>query len=133
MEPRRTPEPRRWLVPLVWAGVVLLASVVDPGGGGAASGGSTASSLLASDKLLHGIGYGILAVLAARAVDSRELAAALLVVLTVALFGFGVEVVQWPLPYRAFSLADAAVNALGAVVGVAAWAGYARVLADPSS
>ncbi|WP_435319481.1 VanZ family protein [Haloarchaeobius sp. TZWSO28] len=120
---RRSPAVRRpWIPVLAWAGVVLVASVVDPPGSGGGTGG-----LLAFDKVLHALGYATLAVLVARAVRPRMLRSGLLVVAGVALFGFGVEVVQWPLPFRTFSLADAAVNGLGAMVGVAVWAGYTRV------
>ncbi|MCT9097885.1 VanZ family protein [Haloarchaeobius sp. HME9146] len=111
---------RPWLPVLAWAGVVLVASVIDPPG----SGGGGTAGLLAFDKVFHALGYATLAVLVARAVRPRVLRSGLLVVTGVALFGFGVEVVQWPLPFRTFSLADAAVNGLGAMVGVAVWAGY---------
>ncbi|WP_439027510.1 VanZ family protein [Haloarchaeobius sp. DT45] len=120
-----------WVLVLAWGGAVLLASVVEPPGsvpdGGAASTGFGPFGLLALDKLFHAVGYAVLAVLAARARRPRTLAAGLAIVAVVALFGFGVEVVQLPIPARSFDLADAAVNTLGATVGVVAWAGYERL------
>jgi VanZ family protein len=46
-------------------------------------------------------------------------------VLGVAL-GAGVEVLQWPIPYRDASLLDLAVDAAGAAVGIAAFSVVAR-------
>jgi VanZ family protein len=42
------------------------------------------------------------------------------IVAAVALFGLSLELVQFPLPTRAFSLVDATANTVGAAVGVAA-------------
>jgi len=35
-------------------------------------------------------------------------------------FGFGIELLQAPIPWRSFAWSDAAVNAIGAVVGLVA-------------
>lgn len=108
------------------AGVVLVAAVIvyfslldSPGGAGPLPMGPF--GVLYLDKWLHALGYAALAGAlgyAALSADARTLAGVLL--LTV---GFGVlmEVFQAPLPERAFSYADMAADAVGALAGLAAW------------
>lgn len=45
--------------------------------------------------------------------------------------GFGVELVQCPIPWRSFAWSDAGVNAIGAVVGAGAYAIWQIVSAAP--
>lgn len=100
------------------AALVLVASVVDPPSTG------TPTVLLGAgvDKWLHAVAYAGLAVTVGYArlgeseLDGRTLLA---VFLLVAAYGFGVELVQAPLPARSFDLADAAANAVGAALGTA--------------
>jgi hypothetical protein len=97
---------RRWGLVAACVAAVLVASVLRPPAVlGADAGG------VAVDKWLHGIGYALLAA----------------VVAAVAALGLAVEAVQAPLAYRSSSVADAAANAAGALVGVAAAWLLARV------
>ena len=112
---------RRWGLAATCVAAVLVASVLHPPAvQGADAGG------VAVDKWLHGIGYALLAavVAAARRADGRELLA---IAAAVAALGLAVEAVQAPLAYRSSSVADAAANAAGALVGVAAAWLLARV------
>jgi VanZ family protein len=99
------------------AGAVLVASVVRPPGAG---GSATLLLGVALDKWLHAAAYAALAATLAYAAlaAGRTL---LVVAAVVAAYGLGIEGVQATLPYRTFSVADAAANAVGALVGVAAW------------
>ncbi len=68
----------------------------------------------------HFFGYAVLAALLVRAADRERrgvAVAAALAVAAVTAFGFGIELVQAPLPWRSFAWSDAALNAAGAVVG----------------
>ena len=111
---------RRWGLVAACVAAVLVASVLRPPAVlGADAGG------VAVDKWLHGIGYALLAaVVAARRADGRELLA---IAAALAALGLAVEAVQAPLAYRSSSVADAAANAAGALVGVAAAWLLARV------
>jgi VanZ family protein len=83
---------------------------------------------LGADKWLHAASYAVVAGLAVwtvRARRARDGALALVaVVLAVAAFGAGIEVVQSFVPGRTASGGDAVANAVGATVGTLA----ARVL-----
>jgi len=68
---------------------------------------------------LHLVGYAILAVLASRVIGRGRRGLFLAVGAAVA-FGFGIELLQAPIPWRSFAWSDAAVNAIGAVVGLVA-------------
>ncbi|ESS03591.1 MAG: putative integral membrane protein [uncultured archaeon A07HR67] len=115
-----TENPRdRWRNAAAFAGVVLLASVVPvPGSGGRS--GAAADGLLAGiapTDPFHLVGYALLAGLSARAMPDGVRWLGVAVGVTVG-FGLGVELVQTAVPWRAFAWRDAAVNALGASVGV---------------
>ncbi len=132
--------PTRWvrrLVPVAWAGFVLVASVIEPGGGAP----SPPVLGFPADKVLHGLTYATLA--AALAVgfatveperlpgnELRErplVRVALLAVVVATAYGLAIEGVQFPIPYRTFDLLDAAANAVGAAVGAAGWVSGALV------
>ena len=66
----------------------------------------------------HLVGYAVLAALLARSTRGNR-RGALLAVLGATAFGFGIELVQAPIPWRSFAWRDAAVNAVGAAVGTA--------------
>ena len=114
---------RRWLPAVAVAVVLLVASVVPPGPAGGAAGP------LPLDKLLHTAGYAALAGSLAVALAVREQPAAWVAARSfcgAVAYGVAIELVQAGVPYRAFSLADAGANALGALVGAAVVAEYRR-------
>jgi len=104
-----------------FASYVFVASVVDPG-----TAGEWLSSTLFGvglDTWLHLGTYAVLACLLGFARDATTARALVLVVIVVAAYGAGVEVVQALLPARAFDSGDAAANAVGAGAGAACWRG----------
>lgn len=114
---------QRWVPPVLIAAVLLVASVVPPGPVGGTAGP------LPVDELLHAAGYAALAgtlagALATRGRSTRR--AATLSFCGAVAYGIGIELVQAGVPYRAFSLADAGANTLGALVGAAVVAEYRR-------
>ena len=105
---------------LLFGAYVLVASVVDPPSG--ASGGLAMAPLgIGLDKWLHLGAYAALAFLLAFARDTRLTRPMVAVAIVAAAYGAGIEVVQAFVPARAFDLADAATNVLGALLGVSAW------------
>jgi len=104
----------RWVAVAACATVVV-ASVVRPP---AALGADVAGVGL--DKWAHVAGTAVLAVAvaAARRAEGRDL---LVVAAAVVALGAAIEGVQAPLAHRTASLADAAANGVGAVLGVAGW------------
>lgn len=113
---------RRSLAVGLVAGGILVSSLLPLGPGTGSEG-----ALPISDELLHGLGYAVLALSAcwARRVGSVHVAGAVVVAAT--LYGGLVELLQFPLPTRRTSIADAGANTAGAVVGVACWLLYRRV------
>ncbi|WP_053949060.1 VanZ family protein [Halolamina sediminis] len=105
---------RRWL-PIAVAVVVLAASLVPGGGGGGTIGP------VGVDKLLHVVGYAVLAAASLFALRSRTGRAMLAVGVVVTAFGGGVELLQGFVPGRGVSGLDLVADAVGAVAGVAAW------------
>ncbi|MDZ5813331.1 VanZ family protein [Halorubrum sp. AD140] len=115
-------DPRRLVV--AFAAVVVAASLVPVPG--AASGGGQPGGLLPAwvgvTMGFHLVGYALLAALVVRAVrraPRQRVAAAALGVAVATGVGFGVELLQAPIPWRSFAWTDAAVNAVGAVLGAA--------------
>ena len=117
------PAARRGLV-VVYAGVVLFASVIDPPSAGTAPGGPFG---LGADKWLHAATYAALAILLAYAALARTSRALLAVVVLAAGYGAGIEVVQSFLPLRSFEATDMAANAIGAAAAVGIWTIAGRV------
>ncbi|WP_205596755.1 VanZ family protein [Halostella salina] len=98
---------------------VAVASLVPTTGGLSVSG---PLGVLGVDKWLHGLAYaGLAGTTAFALVDDVRVDARLAARTTLGavLYGVGVELLQAAVPYRTFSLADAAANGVGAVVGVA--------------
>ncbi|MFC7324557.1 hypothetical protein ACFQMF_08195 [Halorubrum rutilum] len=87
----------------------------DPLGGG---GGTLPVDIGLTDPF-HLVGYAVLTVLASRAIGRGRRGLPLAAGAAVA-FGFGIELVQAPIPWRSFAWGDAAVNAVGAGLGAAA-------------
>jgi VanZ family protein len=78
--------------------------------------------VLGIDKYLHFLGYAGFALVLAYALAGQSAGRiAVVVFLGAAGFGLFVELLQLPLAYRTFSLADAAANAAGATVVAVAW------------
>jgi len=108
----------RRLLPLALAVVILAASLV-PGGGGGATGGTVGA--IGVDKLLHFGGYALLTAVSLAALRARSARTVLAVALLVTVFGGVVELLQGPVPGRSVSTLDLVADALGALVGGAAW------------
>lgn len=115
--------------------VVFVGSVLPLPTGGDAGVALAGPFGVGADKVVHAVSYAVIAGLAVvglavwgtRQRGSRAsvgLAGLVAVVLAVAAFGAGVEVVQSVVPGRTASGADAVANAVGAVVGVAAVVGW---------
>ena len=79
----------------------------------------------------HLVGYAVLAALLVPTTRRRRFGPLLAAAVAVA-FGFGIELVQTPIPWRSFAWGDAAVNAVGAVIGAAIAAGLGRRPGTPS-
>ncbi|TKX42552.1 MULTISPECIES: VanZ family protein [unclassified Halorubrum] len=101
---------------------VLVASVVpvpaSSGGEESALGGAL-DALPAEVGLtdpFHLVGYAVLAALLVPVARGHRFGPLLAAGAAVA-FGFGIELVQAPIPWRSFAWRDAAVNAVGAVIG----------------
>lgn len=120
---------RRRGVAAAFAAVVFVASAVpvpSASAGAVGGDGGLIGSLPVAVGLtapFHFVGYAVLAALVARANGSKRLAVAVAVgAVTATGFGLGVEFAQAPIPWRSFSVVDAAVNAAGAVVGAVGYA-----------
>lgn len=116
------------LVTGAFAALVLLSSVVPVPGSAPANGGG--AGVLPLDIGLtdpfHLVGYAVLTVLAGRAIG-RGRRGLLLAAGAAVAFGVGVELVQAPIPWRSFAWRDAAVNAVGAGIGLAVLAAGAAL------
>jgi len=89
------------------------------GGGTVGGGGGTLPVGVGLTDPFHLVGYAVLTALASRAIGRRRRGLLLAAGAAVA-FGFGIELVQAPIPWRSFAWVDAAVNAVGAGIGAAA-------------
>ena len=112
-----------WLVTGAFAALLLLSSVV-PVPGSAPPVGSGVGALPLDIGLtdpFHLLGYAVLTLLAGRAIGRGRGGLFVAAGAAVAV-GFGIELVQAPIPWRSFAWRDAAVNAVGAVIGAGALA-----------
>lgn len=96
--------------------LVLAASLV-PGGGG---GGGTIGPV-GVDKLLHVVGYAVLAGTSLYALRTPTRRTTLVVFVLVTAFGGVVELLQALVPGRAMSLLDLVADGVGAALGIAGW------------
>lgn len=126
---------RRRTVAAAFAVVVLAASVIpipaapSGGSGGETVGGAGQTVVDALPAAVgvtgpfHFLGYAVLAALLVRATGrERRVVAVAMAVTAATAFGFGIELVQAPIPWRSFAWSDAAVNAIGAVLGASGYA-----------
>ena len=115
------PTGRPWLATGAFAVLVLASSVV-PVPGSAPTDGADAGMVptwIGLTDPFHLVGYAVLTVLASRGLG-RGRRGLLLAAGAAVAFGFGIELVQAPIPWRSFAWRDAAVNAVGAGIGLIA-------------
>lgn len=109
-----------WVVVAVFSGLLLLASLVPKEN----LGKELRRFVGENDKILHGVAYGVLAVLSCRALAGRRKVGwghVLGGVLVAASYGAVLEVLQGALGHRKSSVLDAGANALGAASGGLLW------------
>jgi hypothetical protein len=124
---------RYGLVAIV-ACAILVGSVIDPPSAGPTPAAAGPLGFVGLDKWLHALAYAGFAGTLTYALapwtipadgptrPSSTVAAGLAAVVVLAAgYGFGVELVQGTLPVRSFDLADAAANAVGALLATAGW------------
>ncbi|WP_276272894.1 VanZ family protein [Haloarcula litorea] len=107
-------------VPAVALAVLLLVGSLVP----LPTGGGDALPLVlgvALDKWVHALGYAALAGLASWGRDARSALALAAVLVAVAGYGAGIELLQGPVPTRDTSALDALANAVGTLAGGLAW------------
>lgn len=115
---------RRWLPPLLWAGVILLVTSLP--------GAVVPRQLGPYDKIVHFSIYGLFAVLLSRdlaQVTARWSAAVLAIVIAVA-FGAVDEWHQGFIPGRSTDIADWRADSAGAAGGALLFALYSRIRAS---
>lgn len=101
------------------AAVVLVSSVVETGATPTSPG---PFGLVGMDKWSHALAYaGLAATLAYASVESQGRGRLVPVVSLTIAFGIGVELLQWPIPYRTASAADALADAVGACLLALGW------------
>src|SRR5437762_857403 len=111
---------RRWLPPLLWAGVILI--------GTSLPGSLVPREISSFDKAIHFTIYAILAVLLAKQISevTGRWRAAVLAILLTAAFGAADEWHQGFIPGRSRELADWRADSLGAAIGALAVAASRR-------
>lgn len=100
---------------LAWLVMVLVFSVIPIPDTGIDTGSFPA------DKAVHFVVYGVTSIMLFRFFYRRageKKSAVLLAIASASLYGLLLEALQYLMPHRSFSLADAAINALGAIVFV---------------
>lgn len=117
---------RGWSVPIAVGVAILVASVVRVPGDPSPTPGPVGLT-----DPFHLVGYAALAVAVAVVLSehrepTRSIHVAGVAVAVATLFGVGIELVQASIPWRSFAVADAAINAVGAVVGVTVLCGWRR-------
>lgn len=112
---------RRWLPPLFWAGVILIAT-------------SLPASLVppqasAYDKVLHFTVYALFGVLLTRelAQTRKPWRAALAAIVIAAAFGAADEWHQQFIPGRSTEMADWRADSMGAALGAVLFVGFSRM------
>ena len=114
-----------WMVVAFFGALLLAASLVS----NEALPPDLRELITGKDLILHGLAYGILAVLACRALSARGrggLVNALVVGVLLAVgYGAILEVIQGALTWRTCSILDAGANAVGAGLGGLLWLGVA--------
>lgn len=122
-------ERRVWIGPIAFATVLFVASIVPvPDLPTAGDASLAAPSVVGGTAAFHLLGYALLSALVVRAIvetdrsagdaNPRRMGVAIAVT---TLFGFGIELVQFPVPWRTFAWVDVGLNAVGATLGVAGW------------
>lgn len=71
-----------------------------------------------SDKLNHLVAFMELTLLARLGWPQARVSSVLILLLG---YGVAIEIIQWPLPYREFSVADMVADAAGIALGLALW------------
>ena len=109
----------RWVAVLLVGAIIGVASVVSaPGGVGSAG----PLGVVGADKWFHAAGYAALALALAAALDGRDRIRTAATAAAVAVaYGAAIELVQGPLPTRAYDPIDLAANAVGAIVAALGW------------
>ena len=109
-----------WALVAALSGLLLASSVVREG----YLGGDFGQLLEGKDKILHGIVYGVFAVLICRVLAGRgraRMANVIAGVLLAIAHGFLLEMLQWGISDRSASASDIGANALGAALGGLLW------------
>lgn len=116
-------------VAVVFALAIFVASLLPvptstTGSGGASDGiAATLPAEVGVTAPFHLLGYATLAALLVRASEEeRRLVAVAAGATAVTAFGFGIELIQAPIPWRSFAWKDVAVNAIGAIAGAGGYA-----------
>ena len=119
-QPRRVRGSLRWLVVIVAAALIFVASVVRPGPGIANRG---PFGLLYVSTWLHLGAYGFLTLtlLYALLADGEAMVHPVVIPVIVLSYGAFIELVQFPIPYRSFAIGDILANGTGSLVIVAVW------------
>ena len=116
------PRPNRWRNIAGFAALLAVASVVPISGGAfdvgslGTGGRSVIPIAFGLTDPFHVVGYAILAALVSR-VTGRTYRGLLAAVVAATGFGFVIELVQAPIPWRTFAWRDVAINAVGAGLG----------------
>jgi len=118
LRPRPRRSPIRLLAWIATAAVALLLVVPLPAA-------ATAGAPAGSDKTVHVVLFGALAVVWRRALSGPAIWLGLAVFAGVTLYGGGLELVQSFLPYRSCELADFIADGVGAAVALVATAAFA--------
>jgi VanZ family protein len=122
--PTSCPPSKRWLLIKYWTPVFLYCGII-----GYLSSQSYPSQYLPpflfglSDKLLHGVEYGILGILLYRAFHQTTgtIGSISLAVVCAVAFGISDEMHQWFVPNRQADIWDLFADTLGATLGIWTW------------
>ena len=115
-----SPRGLNWALVAALSGLLLASSLVREGD----LGRDFRQLLEGKDKILHGIVYGVFAVLVCRVLVGRgraRVANVIVGVLLVIAYGALLEMLQWGISDRSASTLDMAANALGAGLGGLLW------------